>query len=99
MKLELHKNLKSLLEKKGVTPSQLSRATKVPNSTIQNWLSGLEPRNLIQLKRVAEYFDVTVDYLLYGGKKEKERDRSAISEYADEINAGVFEVILRRVKK
>jgi len=99
MKLELHKNLKALLEQKGMTPSQLSRATKVPNSTVQNWLSGLDPRNLIQLKRVADYFDVTVDYLLYGGKRERERDRSAISEYADEINAGVFEVILRRVKK
>jgi transcriptional regulator with XRE-family HTH domain len=99
MKLELHKNLKSLLERRGMTASQLSRATKVPNSTIQNWLTGLEPRNLIQLKRVAEYFDVTVDILLYGNKKTKDRDQSAISEYADEINAGTFEVVLRRVKR
>lgn len=99
MKLELHKNLKNLLEKRGMTASQLSRATKVPNSTIQNWLTGLEPRNLIQLKKVAEYFDVSVDLLIYGNKKIKEREQSAISEYADEINAGVFEVILRKVKK
>ncbi|NOT78279.1 MAG: helix-turn-helix transcriptional regulator [Bacteriovoracaceae bacterium] len=99
MKLELHKNLKNLLEKRGMTASQLSRATKVPNSTIQNWLTGLEPRNLLQLKKVADYFDVTVDLLLYGNKKDKERDRSAISEYADEINAGTFEVVLRRVKR
>jgi transcriptional regulator with XRE-family HTH domain len=99
MKLELHKNLKNLLEKRGMTPSQLSRATKVPNSTIQNWLTGLEPRNLIQLKKVAEFFDVSVDLLLYGNKKIKERDQSAISEYADEINAGVYEIVLRRVKR
>lgn len=99
MKLELHKNLKTLLEKRGMTASQLSRATKVPNSTIQNWLTGLEPRNLIQLKKVAEYFDVSVDLLLYGNKKTKDRDQSTISEYADEINAGTFEVVLRRVRK
>jgi transcriptional regulator with XRE-family HTH domain len=99
MKLELHKNLKSLLEKRGMTAIELSRLTKVPKSTIQNWLSGLEPRNLLQLKRVADYFDVTVDLLLYGSKKEKIRDRSAISEFADEINAGTFEVVLRRIKK
>jgi transcriptional regulator with XRE-family HTH domain len=99
MKLELHKNLKNLLEKRGMTASQLARATKIPNSTIQNWLTGLEPRNLLQLKRVADYFDVTVDLLLYGNKKDKDRDRSTISEYADEINAGTFEVVLRRVKR
>lgn len=99
MKLELHKNLKILLDKRGITPSQLSRATKVPNSTIQNWLAGLEPRNLLQLKKVADYFDVSVDLLLYGSKKESKRDRSAITEFADEINAGTFEVVLRRVKK
>lgn len=99
MKLELHKNLKNLLDKRGMTPSQLSRATKVPNSTIQNWLTGLEPRNLIQLKKVADFFDISVDLLVYGGKKETKRDRSAISEFADEINAGTFEVVLRRVKK
>ena len=99
MKLELHKNLKILLDKRGITPSQLSRATKVPNSTIQNWLAGLEPRNLLQLKKVADYFDVSVDLLLYGSKKESKRDRSAITEFADEINAGTFEVVLRRIKK
>lgn len=99
MKLELHKNLQNLLDKRGMTASQLSRATKVPNSTIQNWLAGLVPRNLLQLKKVADYFDVSVDLLLYGGKKEKSRERSAISEYADEINAGLFEVVLRRVKR
>ena len=99
MKLELHKNLKTLLDKRGVTPSQLSRATKVPNSTIQNWLTGLEPRNLLQLKKVADYFDVSVDLLVYGNKKEPKRDSSAISEFQDEINAGTFEVVLRRVKK
>ena len=82
-----------------MTASQLSRATKVPNSTVQNWLTGLEPRNLIQLKKVADYFDVSVDLLLYGSKKDTKRDQSVISEYADEINAGLFEVVLRRVKK
>jgi hypothetical protein len=40
-----------------------------------------------------------VDLLLYGNKKIKERDQSAISEYADEINAGVYEIVLRRVKR
>lgn len=41
---------------------------------------------------------MTVGLLLYGNKKDKDRDRSAISEYADEINTGTFEVVLPRVK-
>ena len=99
MKLELHKNLKTLLEREGMTASQLARVTKVPNSTIANWLSGLEPRNLIQLKKIAEYFDVTVDFLLYGNKRITQRKNSLISEFDEEINAGVFEVVLRRIKR
>ena len=99
MKLELQKNLKALLERDGMTASQLSRATKVPNQTLNNWINGQEPRNLIHLKKVAEYFDVTVDFLLYGNKRVSQRKNSVISEFDEEINAGVFEVVLRRIKR
>lgn len=97
MKLTLHKTLKILLDEKGMNASQLARATKIPNSTIGNWLSGLEPRNLIQLKIVANYFDVTVDYLLYSSQERK--NLKTLNDFKDEINAGIFEVVLRRIKK
>jgi transcriptional regulator with XRE-family HTH domain len=99
MKLVLNKMLKEILAEEGMTVAQLSRATKIPQQTLNNWLSGLTPRNLIQLKTVADYFETSVDFLLYGLKTTKETKKSEIVEYRDEINAGVFEVVLRRVKR
>ena len=69
--------------------------TNIPRQTIDNWLFGQEPRGFDQVKKIADYFDVSIDYLCFGESKNKVQFR----EYQDEINAGVFEVILRRVKK
>lgn len=87
--------LKKLLHEHDLTAAQLARACKIPPQTINNWLSGQEPRNLVQIKAVADYFRVSVDFLVYG----KEEKKDSFEEYKDEINAGTFEVVLRRVKK
>lgn len=95
--MKLSKNLKELLSKNDLNISQLSRATNVPRQTVDNWLSNQEPRSLKQVKLVADYFSVTVDELCFGSVRAKKKV-SSIDEYSDEINAGVFEVVLRRVK-
>ncbi len=85
--------LKRLLREQDMTVAQLSRQLSIPRQTLDNWLSGQEPRSLKQVKKVAEYFGVSLDYLCFGEEEEK------IQEYGQEINAGVFEVVLRRIKK
>jgi transcriptional regulator with XRE-family HTH domain len=62
--------LKKLLQGHDITAAQLARATKIPPQAINNWLSDQEPRNLNQIKVVADYFDIAVDFLIYG-KEEK----------------------------
>lgn len=98
MSIKIKTILKQLLNEHDMTAAQLARATKVPPQTINNWLSGLEPRNLSHIKSVADYFKVSVDYLVYG-VIEKQKVKSRLEEYEDEINAGTFEVVLRRVRK
>ncbi len=92
--MELKRILKDLLHKKDISVSQLARATRVPRQTLDNWLAGQEPGSLKQVKQVANYFAVPMDYLCFG---ERQPERS-IREYEDEINAGLFEVVLRKVK-
>ena len=96
MDMQLGKVLKHLMVERDVKVSQLSRATKVPIQTLHNWLSGQHPRNMDQLKRLAEHFGVSVDYLLFGSAPREKA--SMFEQYQDEINAGEFEVILRRIK-
>lgn len=91
----IKKILKDLIREKGITITFLSKSTHVPLQTIHGWLQGSEPRSLRQVKAVADYLDVDLDYLCFGIESKKQ----AFSEFEDEINAGVFEVVLRRVKR
>ena len=94
--MQLAKILKELSEERGITISMLSKKTGVPQQTLHNWISGVEPKNLTQVKKVADFFEVSLDYLCFGKEVKKPDD---ITSYRDEINAGVFEVVLRRVKR
>lgn len=96
MKLLLAQNLKHLLKEHDITVAQLSRATKVPAQTLNNWLAGLEPRSMGQVKKIASFFNSTLDEIAYGEIKKSYENK--IEQYSDEINAGIFEVVLRRKK-
>jgi transcriptional regulator with XRE-family HTH domain len=95
MAIKIKTILKKLLHEQDMTAAQLARACKIPPQTINNWLSGQEPRSLDQIKAVADHFKVTVDFLVYGIQEKK---KEVIEEFKDEINAGTFEVVLRRIR-
>jgi len=96
--MEIAKKLKMLLRAKEMHVSQLARATKVPRQTLDNWLSGQEPRSIKQVKTIANYFEISVDELCFGQKVKPKANEDVIERFEDEINAGVFEVILRKIK-
>lgn len=59
-----------LLQKFNVTTYQVSKATGISQSTLSNWKTR---RNLISgknAKLIADYFGVSVDYLMTGTEKE-----------------------------
>jgi transcriptional regulator with XRE-family HTH domain len=96
MEMQLSKILKKLMSDKDLKASQLSRATGVPAQTLHNWLSGQKPRDIDQVKMVAEHFQISLDYLLYGINEKIEK--LSFEQYQNEINAGVFEVILKKIR-
>ena len=88
---------------KGITLSELSKETGVPKQTIHNWLCGTQPKMLGHVRSVAKYFHLSIEELCYGetelaGKTLRILDNPII-EHEEEIRAGIFEVILRKVKK
>jgi len=93
--MELAKMLMGLCDERGITISALSRRTGIPQQTLHNWITGVEPRSLVQVKKVAVFFNTSIDYLCFGVEAMKPDD---ITSYKDGINTGVFEVVLRRVK-
>jgi predicted transcriptional regulator len=103
MTIKLSANLKKLLNENDLTVAQLSRASKIPPQTLHNWLHGQEPKNFLQIKKLANHFEMSVDELVYGeritSRTHQVLKQNIIQEFENEINAGTFEVVLRRVKK
>ena len=94
--MDLKQQLRILINENGTTLSNVSKQTKVPTQTLHNLLSGTEPRSLKLVKKVVDYFEVSLNFICFGIKPE---ESSKIEDFGDEINAGVFEVVLRRIKK
>ncbi len=92
--MNLKSQLKLFIERNYLTLTTLSEKSGVPKSTISDWLHGSAPRDLRKLKKVADALETTVDQLCWG--KGIAEDKEKFMKYQDEINTGVFEVILRR---
>lgn len=74
----MYEVFEQLLQKFGVTAYQVSKATGIAQSTFSSWKSR---RNLIsgdKAKKIADYFGVTVDYLMTG-KEESEKKEPALT--------------------
>lgn len=82
-----------LCQKNGVTPYRVCKETGLTTATISNWKAGRYVPKQDKLKKIADYFGVTVDYLMTGnGDEPKEknpeltaRDRRDIAKDLDRI--------------
>ena len=61
-----------LLEKYGVTAYKVSKATGIGGSTFTDWKNGRSVSKQDKLQKIADYFGVTIDYLMTG-KEEPEK--------------------------
>ena len=57
---------KTLCEKKGVKPSDVSKATGISTATLTSWKQGKYTPKNDKLQKIADYFGVTLDYLISG---------------------------------
>ena len=58
------KRLKELRIEKNLSHLQLAREINVSNAAISRWENQLRVPNIIELKKIAEFFNVSADYLL-----------------------------------
>jgi len=60
----LGSRLKSLRGKKKITQRELAQVLKVPRDTVANWEINRGTPNIETISEIADYFDVSADYLL-----------------------------------
>lgn len=56
----------NLLQKHGVTAYKVSKETGVSQSTLSDWKRGISTPKQDKLQKIADYFGVTIDYLMTG---------------------------------
>lgn len=78
-----------LLDKHGLKNSDISRATGISNMTLSDWKRGVSTPKQDKLKKIADYFGVTLDYLMTGKEEPKttsnltSRDQKEITKILD----------------
>ena len=85
----MYEVFEQLLQKFGVTAYQVSKATGISQSTLSNWKAR---RNLIRgdkAQKIADYFGVSVDYLMTG--EEKEGDKYYLHDETAQVAQELFE--------
>lgn len=59
----MYQNFARLLREHNVTPYRVHKETGVAQSTLSDWKNGKSVPSVENLKRIATYFGVTIDYL------------------------------------
>ncbi len=68
MEILVAKRIKGLMESEKLTQMQLAHAINVGQSSVSDWLNSKSEPSIENLWKLADFFDVSVDYLI--GRKE-----------------------------
>ncbi|MEY4064885.1 MAG: hypothetical protein RIR26_1093 [Pseudomonadota bacterium] len=71
--MKLSSNLRKLMKEKFLTTKSLSAETEIPEGTLKTWLAGSAPRSLEDVRRVAQFLNVSFEYLIFGNEDSIER--------------------------
>ncbi len=92
----LSKNLTRILKQKGISLSEIARQTRVPKATLHSWTVGQKSVNLEQLKKVAEFLNVSVALLAYG---EEDMAAEKSTEMLKELFSGDLRVTIKKIER
>ena len=68
MEVLIIQRINELLKSEGLNQSKLANGIGVNQSTVCNWLNGKKEPSIESLWKLADFFDVSVDYII--GRKE-----------------------------
>lgn len=68
----------NLLQKHGISAYKVSKETGVSQSTLSDWKRGISTPKQDKLQKIADYFGVTIDYLMTG-KENTEKKEPALT--------------------
>lgn len=93
-------SLKRIMKEKGISAATLSKQTKIPKSTLSEWLQGgRQPTFDDAILRLAKFLKVTPEALLTGEEPETELFRQVLGGNDDgfiEVHNGIFRLKIEK---
>ena len=62
-----------LLQSRGISSYKLSKETGISQTTLSNWKSGRSKPKMDVMQKIADYFNVSLDYIMTGEEREDEK--------------------------
>ncbi len=98
MEIQFSKNLRKYLELNNLSLTEFSGMLKVPTSTAHGWVNGIPPRNIIILKKIADFLGVSLDELCFEKKESGfEKIKNLESHIIVEHEKEKYKVVLLKV--
>lgn len=69
----MYEIFENLLKERGITAYKVAQDTGITTATLSSWKKGRYTPKREKLQKIADYFGVTVDYLMTGKEKQKEK--------------------------
>ncbi len=79
----MYKEFEQLLQSRGISSYKVAKDTGVSQTALSNWRSGKSLPTAKTLQKLADYFGVTIDYLMGTGQQEEyylNRETAAIAQ-------------------
>ena len=89
----MYEIFEQLLSKHHVTPYKVAKATGVTTTTLTNWKQGKYTPKQDKLQKIADYFGVTLDYLMTGREEPKEKSPELTSRDEKDITKTLNKVM------
>lgn len=67
-----YETFEKLCRAKNVRPADISKATGIATATLTSWKKGVYTPKQDKLQKIADYFGVTIEYLMTGEEPSKE---------------------------
>lgn len=73
----MYEVFEQLLQKKGVSSYKVAKEAGVTQTALSNWKSGRSTPTAKTLQKIADYFGVTIDYLMTGNDSSEQKALTA----------------------
>lgn len=86
----MYEIFEQLLQKFNVTSYKISKETGVTQTTLSNWKNGKSTPSTSNMQKIADYFNVSIDYLM-NGEENEDSEKYYLNDETAKVAQEIFE--------